>query len=246
MIINIITSGQRIALDDGEGVGAASGDDRGVRIDGSPPVEKPARGHSPGSLVEALKDERYEVRETAYRELRRIGYAAISELVRALKEESLYSRMYAALAISDQIIAGPEREYGDDVVDALAHALRDKSIYVRRSAYDALKVLENNRIRGSLIRSLAEPDHSIRLETIMAIENLGDEKSDPGLLSAVAKDDAPGSPRCHRPFKGRKAKAKKRIMRSHKFKSVKILMRSAEKMSAYSNGGQACLNAFDL
>lgn len=128
-------------------------------------------------LQQALRDEEYEIRETAYTAIREIGAKAMPYLVDAMKDGSFYVRMYASLAIADHILENPYGKYSDDLVDALTHALLDKSIYVRRSAYDALKVIEYNKVIKSLINALDDGDYNVRLEAITALGRIGDRRA---------------------------------------------------------------------
>ncbi|AFD00876.1 HEAT repeat-containing protein [Methanocella conradii HZ254] len=165
-------------------------EDINARISAVKTLEMRGGRQSINLLAEALKDESYEVRESAYHAICRLGYEAMPEMVRALKDESFYARMYAALAISNMVTKEPDKKYGDDIIDALAQALLDKSIYVRRSAYDALKVLEYNKVFKSLIGSLESPDAGIRLEAIIALGRIGDKRSMKALIRALYDEDA--------------------------------------------------------
>jgi HEAT repeat protein len=190
MIESMSSNGTLVATDETECPGETPGsEDSAVRMFALKSLEMIGDRRSIRSLAAALKDEHYEVRETAYQSLRKLGYRAIPDLVLALKDDNFYARMYAALAITDQIIAEPDRNYGDQVVDALTHALLDKSIYVRRSAYDALKVIEYNKIIKSLISSLSDPDYTIRLEGIIALGKIADKRSSKALVKALSDND---------------------------------------------------------
>jgi HEAT repeat protein len=164
--------------------------DMNARIKAVKALEKKGGRRSARLLAEALKDESYEVREAAYHAICRLGYEAMPEMMQALKDESFYARMYGALAISDMVIKEPDKNYGDDVIDALTQALLDKSIYVRRSAYDALKVIEYNRVFKSLIASLESPDAVVRLDAIVALGRIGDRRSVKALIRALGDVDA--------------------------------------------------------
>ena len=136
-------------------------------------------------LMLALKDEEYTIREIAYVSIRDIGVKAMPHLVKAMKDDSFYVRMYASLAIADYILENPSRKYDDDLVDALTHALLDKSIYVRRSAYDALKAIEYNKVIKSLISALDDEDYDIRIEAINALGRIGDRRAVKALSRAM-------------------------------------------------------------
>lgn len=140
-------------------------------------------------LQQALKDEEFEVRESAYAMLRKIGTPAIPHLVSAMNDESFYVRMYASLAIADHILENPSREYSEDVIDALTRALLDKSIYVRRSAYDALKVIEYNKVIKSLINALDSNDYGIRVEAIVALGKIADRRAVKALMRSMRIHD---------------------------------------------------------
>jgi HEAT repeat protein len=190
MIESLSSNGTRTITDETEGLGETlSCEDSAVRMFALKSLEMIGDRRSIRSLADALKDEHYDVRETAYQSLRKLGHRAIPDLVLALKDDNFYARMYAALAITDQIIAEPDRDYGDPVVDALTHALLDKSIYVRRSAYDALKVMEYNKILKSLINSLSDPDYNIRLEGIIALGKIADKRASRALVKALSEND---------------------------------------------------------
>jgi HEAT repeat protein len=191
MIESISRNGQLEPADQNEGPGQAPGNgDRNVRINAIRALESNGDRHSIKLLVDALKDEHYEIRETAYRAVRKLGQKSMPELVLALKDENFYARMYAALAITDQIVENPDAKYGEAVVDALTHALLDKSIYVRRSAYDALKVIEYNKIFKSLVSSLDNPDDNIRMEAIIALGKIADKRASKPLVRLLSVKDA--------------------------------------------------------
>jgi HEAT repeat protein len=196
MIVSMIGDATGITLDEKEGLRQAlCCEDIKARIYAVKALEGPGDERSISLLVDALRDEQYDVRETAYRTLRKLGHRAMPGLVSALRDENFYVRMYATLAITDEIIGNPGRKYDEAIVDALTHALLDKSIYVRRSAYDALKVLEYNKILRSLISSLKDPDPAIRLEAVVALGKIGDKRAMKALIRALSEADA-GIRRC--------------------------------------------------
>jgi len=196
MIASLSGDAQGITPDEKEGLRQALGrEDTGTRIYAVKALEGPGDERSISLLVDALRDEQYDVREAAYLALRKLGHRAMPYLVSALRDENFYVRMYATLAITDEIIGNPGRKYDEAVVDALTHALLDKSIYVRRSAYDALKVLEYNKILRSLISSLKDPDPGIRLEAVVALGKIGDKRAVKALIRALSESDA-GIRRC--------------------------------------------------
>ncbi len=164
--------------------------DVNARIKAVKALEKKGGTWSARLLAETLKDESYEVREAAYHAICRLGYEAMPEMVQALRDESLYARMYGALAISEMVTRSPDESYGDEVIDALTQALLDKSIYVRRSAYDALKVIEYNRVFKSLMASLESPDAGVRLDAIVALGRIGDRRAVKALIRALCDSDA--------------------------------------------------------
>ncbi len=196
MIESMSNGAARYMINDREGLmQALSCEDHHVRIYAVKTLETLADRRSIGLLLDALKDEHFDVRETAYLALRKIGHKALPSIITALKDDNFYVRMYAALAITDYIIENPEMKYSDAVVDALTLALLDKSIYVRRSAYDALKVIEYNKILKSLISSLKDPDHNIRLEAAIALGRIADKKSVKPLIKSLNTND-PNMKKC--------------------------------------------------
>lgn len=196
MIVSMNSDATGITLDEKEGLRQALRcDDIKTRIYAVKALEGPGDERSISLLVDALRDEQYDVREAAYLTLRKLGHRALPGLVSALRDENFYVRMYATLAITDEIIGNPGRKYDEAVVDALTHALLDKSIYVRRSAYDALKVLEYNKILRSLISSLKDPDPGIRMEAVIALGKIGDKRAVKALIRALSESDA-GIRRC--------------------------------------------------
>jgi len=157
-------NGPHIALKDMEGLKDALGsDDLKVRLNAIKKLRMLGDRRSMGLLVDSLKDEHFDARETAYRALCKVGYRAMPVLLQALDDKNFYIRMYAALVITEEIKKHPGRKYGAAVIDALTHSLKDKSIYVRRSAYEALESIILAKAEKRYKRSLGL--HSARSRT---------------------------------------------------------------------------------
>ena len=158
-------------------------------IDSIKTLKKMGDKPSIGSLIESLKDEDYDVREAAYQSLRKIGHPAMAAMIQALNNDNFYVRMYAALAIADQAVECPEKKYSDSVIDALTHALLDKSIYVRRSAYDALRFIEYNKILRSLINTLDDADYGLIISDVAALGDVPDKMSAKALMKKLSMNE---------------------------------------------------------
>jgi HEAT repeat protein len=91
----------------------------------------------PAQLIPLLNDKEESVRAQTAVRLKKMGAAAVPELIKALKNEDAYIRMKAADILGSIGLAAK------DSVPALIEALKDKNIFVRSKASKALKRIQS-------------------------------------------------------------------------------------------------------
>ena len=114
-------------------------------------------------LVEALQDEDLRVRIKVAETLCRLGdERGVKALLKMLREERDIEHRWSVMwALSEA--------WGDEVVDALIKALKDKDPYVRRRAARALGEIGDKRATDALIAALGDPAFEVRSSAIEAL-----------------------------------------------------------------------------
>ena len=132
-------------------------------------------------LVQALPDDRGEVRAAAASALVRIGSLAVPKLIQSLKSEDAVVRSTAAYALG---------QIGEsDAISALAQALNDKRWEVRQNAASALGKIDptSQIVVFALIQALSDKHTNVRIWAASMLGQIGApaEAAIPGLAHAL-------------------------------------------------------------
>ncbi|MEN3039753.1 MAG: HEAT repeat domain-containing protein, partial [Candidatus Kryptonium sp.] len=139
------------------------------------------------ALIPALKSESENVRESVVRALVKIGKSAVEALITAIEDKSAGShiRYYIARALGE---IGSAR-----AIAPLISILRDKDVWVQRSALEALRKISSNWFRSEeaksrvsdLIVALSSRDRDVRVEVVKVLGEMGDARVVGALISAL-------------------------------------------------------------
>jgi HEAT repeat protein len=119
-------------------------------------------------LVEALKEDNFEVQDTCADALRRLGDPAVAPLRDALESNNVQLRSGAALALAK--LGSTAKE----ALPALNEALKDESSLVRvRVAQAVWNVNQADSVVPVFAAALEEPHQDIQIATMRALRSLG-------------------------------------------------------------------------
>ena len=133
-------------------------------------------------LINALKDEEENVRNSAQKALQDIGTPAIDALIASLKEENLNVREGAAYILGS---IGNQRG-ADPLINVL---LNDQDPEVRKRALNALIALKDNRVIDILIKNLNDQDPEVRADAVKALGKNKDPKAILPLINALKDEE---------------------------------------------------------
>ena len=139
---------------------------------GKPSVRKMKAEKDIEGLIKALKN--YDSREKATIALMELGKPSVVPLTEALKDEDMYVRQMAAVALRDLADKSAIRDKRE--VGPLIQALKDKDGGVRGTATEALTYMGKMAV-GPLIQALRDEDKNVRLLTAIALAEIGDERA---------------------------------------------------------------------
>ena len=132
-------------------------------------------------LIQALKDEYSDVRESAAEALAKIGEPAVEPLIQALKDEDWHVQEEAAEALG---------EIGDKrAVEPLIQALKDEDWHVQEEAAEALGEIGDKRAVEPLIQALKDEDWHVQEEAAEALGEIGDKRAVEPLIQALKDED---------------------------------------------------------
>jgi HEAT repeat protein len=137
------------------------------------------------ALIDAFKDARPQIQQTAANALREVGGDAVPALVDALSDKSAAVRRMSAEILS------PLRVSDKMVVTALAYAVKnDTDDNVRIQCAAALQQLgiSGKLAAKTLIEALSDSNNQVRIISYWALQNMGENPRD-GLMKALASKD---------------------------------------------------------
>jgi len=142
-------------------------------------------------LIQALKDEYSDVRESAAEALAKIGEPAVEPLIQALKKYiNSDVRMRAARALGK---IGDKR-----AVEPLIQALKDEDWHVQEEAAEALGEIGDKRAVEPLIQALKDEDvEYVRAEAAGALVKIGDKRAVEAVIKYLFEDYSELYGLCH-------------------------------------------------
>ena len=171
----------------------------------------------PRRLVQQLGDRRLEVRDDAYRQLRRRGdWFATDALLRGMREGRPLVRLRCAMLLGEKkvprafapltrLLADPDpavrvsavraiKGFGEPrVLNTLLPMLRDKDIAVQEAAMAALRGKRDPRFIAALIAVLCRGDGSTKYQAAILLRNIGPPAVEPLLAALKTAGSTPRS-----------------------------------------------------
>ena len=129
-------------------------------------------------LIEALKDEDFNVRSEAAEALGNVGEPAIEPLIEALKDENFNLRMDTAEALG---------EIEEPAIEPLIEALKDENSGVRSEAAKALVNIGDERAVELLIEALKDEDLEVITGAYSFFIRRGEQGTEPVLIKVLNK-----------------------------------------------------------
>ena len=130
---------------------------------------KPAGGkvESVNSLIKKLGEKDSRIRNSAEKELVKIGERAVKPLIGGLGDKNVLVRCHAVMALGK---IGDKR-----AVDPLEKVMSDKNEYIRLYAVRSLGMIGDERAVDPLIRALGDKDEEVRIYAVEALGKIGEK-----------------------------------------------------------------------
>lgn len=177
-------------------------------------------------LIVALRDDEWNVRESAEDALTMIGSPAVEPLIKALREYQTRRYVIKVLGrIKDERVLDPlfvqlrNEEFKDDAtaalvevglpaVERLTAVLNDKDTNVRKHAAQALGAIGLPEAVDLLIEATKDDEWEVRMSAIAGLDQIGDVRGKPAIKALVKDPDFAVQMRAERILLGWKKKDK--------------------------------------